>query len=264
MNEKYNAFIEYLKTFNSLAVAYSGGVDSTFLLYAAKEALGHKVIAVTAKSYLFPGRETEETITFCKENNIRQIIIEPKELEIEGFEKNPKNRCYICKKDLFSKMLQMAEREHIDYVVEGSNTDDDSDYRPGMQAIAELGIKSPLRYVGFSKQEIREISKELNLKTFNKPSYACLASRFAYGEIIDEKKLGMVDRAEQLLLDMGFSQFRVRIHGKLARIELMPEEFDKFMKENIRNKVYEELKKIGFIYVSLDIKGYRTGSMNEI
>lgn len=261
MNEKYERLKEYMKSLGSAAVAFSSGVDSTFLLKAAKAALGDNVIAVTAKSRSFPKRELNEAVNFCKENNIRHIIFESEELGIDGFRKNPVNRCYLCKKEIFKKIKEIADENNIACVAEGSNTDDDGDYRPGLIAVKELGIKSPLRHVVFTKREIRELSKRLGLPTWNKQSFACLATRFVYGEEITEKKLDMVDRSEQLLLDMGFHQLRVRIHGNIARIEVMPDEFEKLIKN--RENIYIRLKSLGFDYVTMDLQGYRTGSMNE-
>ena len=260
---KYEELKKHLGSFGKVAVAFSSGVDSTFLLYAAKEALGDNVLALTASSCSFPVRELKETKAFCEEHGIRQIIVESEELSIEGFSHNPKNRCYLCKRELFQKFRDVAEREGIKEIVEGSNLDDNGDYRPGLMAVAELGIQSPLRTIGFTKNEIRMMSKHLGLPTWEKQSFACLSSRFPYGEEITEKKLGMVDKAEQYLLDMGFHQLRVRIHGNVARIELDPSEFGKFMEEDVRTKVYDMFKQTGFAYVALDIKGYRTGSMNE-
>lgn len=261
--DKYEKLKDYISSFGSVAIAFSSGVDSTFLLYAAKEALGEKVIAVTASSCSFPERELNEAKEYCEKMGIRHFVIKSEELEIEGFSHNPKNRCYLCKHELFEKIGKVAKEQGINEIAEGSNLDDNGDYRPGLQAVAELGIKSPLRYIGFTKQEIRDMSEYLKLPTWNKQSFACLSSRFPYGDLINEKKLKMVDKAEQLLLDMGFHQLRVRIHGDLARIELIPEEFPKFMEEATRNTVYDKFKEYGFTYVALDIKGYRTGSMNE-
>ena len=261
--QKYDRLKAHLASFGSVAVAFSSGVDSTFLLHSAKDALGDKAIAVTASSCSFPGRELSEAKAFCEKEGVRQFIIESNELEIEGFSCNPKNRCYLCKRELFGKIKKLANEQGIAEIAEGSNLDDNGDYRPGLQAVAELGIKSPLRETGFTKQEIRDLSKHFGLPTWNKQSFACLASRFPYGDEINEKKLGMVDKAEQLLLDMGFHQLRVRIHDSLARIELSPDEFGKFMEERTRLEVNKRLKEFGFIYVTLDVTGYRTGSMNE-
>ena len=261
--EKLNSLKKYIRTLGSAAVAFSGGVDSTFLLKVAHEELRDKCMAVTAMSCSFPKRELEEAKAFCQKEGIHHIVVESEELEIEGFCQNPKNRCYLCKRELFEKISQIAEKEGIEAIVEGSNMDDNGDYRPGLQAVAELGVKSPLRACGLSKQDIRVLSKELGLPTWEKQSFACLSSRFVYGETISREKLSMVDRAEQLLLDMGFHQVRVRIHGSIARIEILPFEFEKILQEETRKEIYEKFKSFGFSYVTLDLLGYRTGSMNE-
>ena len=262
--EKLNELRQYLRGLESGAVAFSSGVDSTFLLKVAHDELGEQCVAVTAMSCSFPKRELEEAKAFCKKEGIRHIIVESEELEIEGFSQNPKNRCYLCKRELFEKIGGIAEKEGLKAIMEGSNLDDNGDYRPGLQAVAELGIKSPLRKCNLNKQDIRVLSKMLGLSTWEKQSFACLSSRFVYGETISKEKLTIVDKAEQLLLDMGFRQVRVRIHDKIARIEILPLEFGKIIEENTRRNIYESLKAWGFSYVTLDLQGYRTGSMNEM
>ena len=263
INEKFEKLKNYLYSLESVVVAFSSGVDSTFLLKTAHDVLGDKVIAVTAESCSFPKRELNEAKLFCQKEGIKHIVVESEELEIDGFCKNPVNRCYLCKKELFEKITEIAKENNIKNIVEGSNIDDNGDYRPGLQAVSELNIKSPLRYAELNKNEIRELSKKLELNTWDKQSFACLSSRFVYGEEITKEKLSMVDKAEQLLLDLGFHQLRVRIHGTIARIEVLPDEFPKLIEEKNRLKIVTEFEKYGFTYISMDLKGYRTGSMNE-
>jgi uncharacterized protein len=205
----------------------------------------------------------EEAGAFCAANGIRQVICETDEMSIPGFRDNPPDRCYLCKRFIFEKLWEAARSHSMAVLAEGSNTDDDGDYRPGRIAIRELGVASPLHEAGLSKADIRTLSKELGLPTWSKPSAACLASRFVYGESITGEKLAMVDRAEELLQELGFVRVRVRIHGLLARIELDPADFSRFMESGLRTKVYDSLKTLGFSYVTLDLGGYRVGSMNE-
>jgi uncharacterized protein len=263
LDQKYEILKANLRSLGSVAIAFSSGVDSTFLLKTAHDVLGNKAIAVTASSCSFPQRELNEAKAFCKEHGITHVICASEELDIEGFRSNPTNRCYLCKHELFEKIWEIAKEYHLENVAEGSNMDDNGDYRPGLIAVKELNVKSPLREAGLNKEEIRELSRSMGLPTWNKQSFACLSSRFVYGETIDEKKLGMVDKAEQLLLDLGFHQVRVRIHGMMARIEVLPEELTRIVQPEIRTQITESFKSYGFTYMTLDLEGYRTGSMNE-
>ena len=261
--KKYILLQENLQRLGSAAVAFSGGVDSAFLLKAAHAALGSRAVAVTATARAFPRRESSEAEDFCRREGIRQIFYDFDVMAVEGFSENPPDRCYLCKRALFENIQRIASENGLSCVVEGSNLDDNQDYRPGHRAIAELGIKSPLRDAGLTKAEIRQFSHELGLPTWDKPSYACLASRFVYGEAITPEKLSMVEQAEQYLMDQGFRQMRVRVHGNLARVEVLPEDIPRLLSDELRRSVSDRLKSLGFSYVTLDLAGFRSGSMNE-
>ena len=263
-HEKYENLKNIIKSYGSLAVAFSGGVDSTFLLKTAHEVLGDNALAVTAQSCFFPEREQNEAKIFCEKENIKHIFCKIDVLNIEPIAKNPANRCYLCKNEILNAIKQAVKPYNIKYIAEGTNSDDDVNERQGFQAVREHGIKSPLKEAELTKAEIRGLSKELGLPTWDKPAFACLASRIPYGEELTEKKLGMVEKAEQLLLNLGFAQFRVRIHGLIARIEILPEDFTKMIEPETAKKINEKLKQYGFAYVTLDLGGYRMGSMNEI
>jgi len=246
-------------------VAFSGGVDSTLLLKVAQDTLGSThVIAVTALSPLYPERELQGVKELVQALGANHRLIHSNELEIPGFSKNPTNRCYYCKSKLFGELLDLAKEEAIPVVVEGSTLDDDRDHRPGKRAMQELGVRSPLKEADFTKAEVRELSRALGLPTWDKPSFACLASRFPYGEEITEEGLKRVDQAEDFLFGLGFKQVRVRHYGDLARIEVLTEEMGRLMNGSLREKVIAHLKGMGYRYITLDLQGFRSGSMNEV
>jgi len=244
-------------------VAFSGGVDSTFLLKVARDVLGQNVLAVTASSETYPQEEIGDAEKLARKLKVRHLVIHTCELENPDFVSNPPQRCYFCKQELFSRLKEIAEAESIPYVLDGANYEDIEDFRPGAAAAHELGIRSPLKEAKLIKNEIRALSKKLNLTTWDKPSLACLSSRFPYYSEIDKKSLKQIGQAEKFLKKLGFKQVRVRHHDHIARIEIEAEEFPKIIKNGVREKIVENFKKFGYTYVSLDLAGYRTGSMNE-
>lgn len=264
LHKKLEKLYDYLKSLGSLAVGFSGGVDSSFLLKCAHDILVDKAIAITVRSPFFPKREFEESTQFAKKYAIPQLSIIIDVLGINGIAENPADRCYYCKRALFSEIRKTAEENGVQYIAEGSNTDDLGDYRPGLKAAAECGAVSPLRVAGLNKNEIRLLSKEMGLDTWNKPSFACLASRVPYGERITAEKLSAIEAAEQYLINLGFKQMRVRHHGNIARIELLPQEMPKIFENGLSDKISDKFKELGFTYVTLDLKGYTTGSMNAV
>lgn len=261
---KSNKLFDILGGMKSVLIAFSGGVDSTFLLCCAKEVLKENVLAVTARSASFPQRELEESIRLAEMLKTKYLIIDSEEIEDPNYRENPPDRCFYCKSDLFSKLWKVAEERNISYVLDGANLDDAGDYRPGSKAAKELQVRSPLKEAGMKKEDIRILSKEKKLPTWNKPSFACLASRFPYGTAISREKLSTVEQAENVLYNLGFNQCRVRHHNEIARIEISKKQFERFFSNGIPEKVIKEFKKLGYSYVTIDIEGYRSGSMNEI
>ena len=262
LQAKLTKLKDYIRELGSLAVGFSGGVDSTLLLVVAHEVLGDKAIAVTGVDASVPERELAEAKAFCEERGIRQVLCTWNPMQEEGYRNNSPDRCYFCKKGIFTEIRKAAEEYGIEYLAEGSNMDDLGDYRPGLRAVEELSVKSPLREAGLYKADIRNISKSMGLPTWSKPAYACLASRFVYGEEITEKKLHMIDLAEQFLIENGFYEERVRMHGNLARIEVPAKDIERLAEPEMREAVYKKFKEIGFLFVTLDMHGYKVGSMN--
>jgi uncharacterized protein len=264
-HEKYERLQCILSEMGSVAIGYSGGVDSTLLVKVAVDVLGPCAIAMIGRSETYPTREFEEAIALAGQIGARCITVNTEETDIIKFQENPPDRCYYCKTELFGKLGDIAEREGIVWIADGTIADDVGDYRPGMRARTEANVRSPLLEAGLTKQEVREISKHLGLPTWDKPAFACLSSRFPYGMGITKENLTRVDNAETSLRDLGFLHFRVRFHDEhTARIEVGPQEVKRLIDDDLRDRVVRQLKDLGFTYVTLDLQGYRTGSMNEV
>jgi uncharacterized protein len=261
---KKENLIHYLEKLDSLLVAFSGGVDSTFLLALSHQTLTDKVVAVTESSTTYPSREREEAIKFTKDRGIEHIVFQADETSIAEFVSNAPDRCYHCKKSLSKNLLNIAKEKSISHVAYAANLDDLSDYRPGMDAAREMGIIAPLVDAHLSKEEIRFLSKEMGLPTWDKPAMACLASRIPYGDPITTEKLKMVEEAEDFLADQGFRQYRVRHHGSVARIEVAGSEIKKVTDPELRKNIVEKFRQIGFYHIAVDLEGYFSGSMNRV
>lgn len=259
--EKYDQMRERLAGLGSVLVAYSGGVDSTLLAVAARDALGDDALAVLAVSDTYPASEVEAARHTAAQLGLRLEVVETHELEDRRFSENPPDRCYWCKQELFGVLRHLAGERGIAHVADGSNADDASDHRPGRRAATELGVVSPLQDAAMTKADIREVSRALGLPTWDKPAMACLASRFPYGTPIAEASLRRVGEAEDAVRALGLRQFRVRAHGDVARLEVEPDEFDAAWR--VRSEIAAALRAAGFAYASLDLDGYRTGSLNE-
>jgi uncharacterized protein len=262
LKDKTDRLHAILAGMGGCVIGFSGGVDSTLLFAVAAELLGDRALAVTATSQTYPERELKEARELADRIGGRHLVIVSEELDIPEFRDNPRNRCYYCKKELFGKLREVADREGLECVLDGTNCDDAGDHRPGRTAAAELQVRSPLEEAGFTKRDIRDLSRTLGLPTWDKPAFACLSSRFPYGTAITPARVGQVGRAEESLRGLGFRTLRVRYHGSVARIELGEGEFERAAGIH-RDEVVRLVKAAGFTYVALDLQGYRTGAMNE-
>ncbi len=265
LQRKYDSLRSILRGMGSVAIGYSGGVDSTLLLKVAVDELGHHALAMIGRSETYPTREFEEAVSLAAGMGARTVVVATEETDVVKFRENPPDRCYFCKTELFGKLQEIAAREGIAWIADGTITDDLGDFRPGMRAKSEKAVRSPLLEAGMSKADVREISRFLGLPTWDKPAFACLSSRFPYGMGITKENLTKVDRAETLLRDLGFRFLRVRLHDeRTARIEVGPQEIERLLRSDLRQQVVGSLKDLGFTYVTLDLQGYRSGSMNEV
>jgi uncharacterized protein len=263
--EKYERLGEILKEMGSVVIGYSGGVDSTLLVKVAVDVLGRRALAMIGRSATYPTREFEEAVSIAERMGVRYVVVDTEETDVIKFQENPPDRCYYCKTELFGKLDELARSEGIAWIADGTIMDDVGDFRPGMRAKAERSVRSPLLEAGLTKLEVRELSRHLQLPTWDKPAFACLSSRFPYGTGISKENLNRVDAAETLLRDLGFRHFRVRFHDeRTARIEVGPEEIRRAVEDGTRDRIVHFLKELGFTYVALDLQGYRTGSMNEV
>ena len=263
VHKKRQVLFDNLRVLDSLLVAFSGGVDSTFLLAVAREALGKKVIAATAHSILYPQSEIEEAVAFARLHGIEQVLLASEASCLPEFLANTPERCYVCKKYLFARLREIAAQRGIRSIAHAANMDDFDDFRPGWKAAVEMEGIAPLVDARLTKEEIRFLSKEMGLTTWDKPSMACLASRIPYGESITETKLRMIGEAEKELASHGFAQYRVRHHGPVARVELQASDMNRIMEPEIKERIVAKLKELGFLYVTLDLEGYAMGSMNR-
>jgi pyridinium-3,5-biscarboxylic acid mononucleotide sulfurtransferase len=263
LEEKREHLQRIIVKMGGCVIGFSGGVDSTFLFAFARELLGDRAIAVTIASEIHPGWELQEAREAAALIGGRHRILSTKALDIPGLAENPENRCYVCKKAIAKELWNIAREEGVDFVLDGGNLDDRGDYRPGRQAAIEAGVRSPLDEAGLTKDDIRQLSQCMKLPTWDKPSYACLISRFPYGVFLTSEKLSKVAIAEDFLREMGLRTVRVRYHDDVARLELGEEEYDRVARE-LRQKVVSRVKEAGFAYVALDLQGYRTGAMNEV
>lgn len=262
LERKFQELLYILKKMRSALLAYSGGVDSTFLLSSAKKA-GIRIKAVTAFSETMARKDFLSACELAKLLDVEHEVIRTEEMNNLDFIKNTRDRCFYCKDELFSRLQQIAYKEGYDFVIDGSNADDSKDWRPGMKAAMKYGVRSPLLEAGLSKEDIRQLSRQMGLPTWSKPSSPCLSSRFPYGMTITLDALRKVEKAEDLLKDLGFTELRVRYYGDTARIELRTDEIERILDKRIRNKVIEQFKKIGFKYISLDLEGFRSGRLNQ-